>query len=108
MAEALVALDRVADAISHLSPDTLTTADIITVPPEVKADPGMLSCFCMLNCAIHRSYETAKEKKYKKRRNKNILHQLNQKSSDPVFSHYLMFDLGIFAFIVTNWSCLSY
>lgn len=70
MAEALVALDRVADAISHLSPDTLTTADIITVPPEVKADPGMLSCFCMLNCAIHRSYETAKEKKYKKRRNK--------------------------------------
>ncbi|XP_025076107.1 LOW QUALITY PROTEIN: CCR4-NOT transcription complex subunit 10-like [Pomacea canaliculata] len=39
MAEALVALDRVADAISHLSPDTLTTADIITVPPEVKADP---------------------------------------------------------------------
>ena len=42
MAEALVALDRIADAISHLNPESLTPADVSTVPPEAKADPGVL------------------------------------------------------------------
>jgi hypothetical protein len=41
MAEALVASDRIADAISHLNPDTLTAADINTVPPlEPKNEQG--------------------------------------------------------------------
>lgn len=40
MAEALVALDRLADAIGHLNPESLTMTDISTVPPEAKADPG--------------------------------------------------------------------
>ena len=40
MAEALVATDRIADAISHLNPEALTAADVSTVPPEAKADPG--------------------------------------------------------------------
>ena len=40
MAEALVATDRIADAISHLNPEALTPADISTAPPEAKADPG--------------------------------------------------------------------
>nr|KAG5707465.1 hypothetical protein BaRGS_011969 [Batillaria attramentaria] len=39
MAEALVELDRIADAIGHLNPDSLTQADISTVPPEAKSDP---------------------------------------------------------------------
>ncbi|KAK7498125.1 hypothetical protein BaRGS_00010713 [Batillaria attramentaria] len=42
MAEALVELDRIADAIGHLNPDSLTQADISTVPPEAKSDPGAL------------------------------------------------------------------
>ena len=42
MAEALVATDRIADAISHLNPEALTLADVSTVPPEAKADPGWL------------------------------------------------------------------
>ncbi|XP_070200539.1 CCR4-NOT transcription complex subunit 10-like isoform X2 [Littorina saxatilis] len=39
MAEALVATERIADAIGHLNPDALTAADVSTVPPEGKADP---------------------------------------------------------------------
>lgn len=39
MAEALVELDRIADAIGHLNPDALTQVDISTVPPEAKSDP---------------------------------------------------------------------
>lgn len=38
MAEALVALDRIADAIQHLNPETVT--DISTNPPEQKSDQG--------------------------------------------------------------------
>ena len=37
-AEALVALDRIADAVSHLNIDNVT--DISTVPPEPKPDQG--------------------------------------------------------------------
>ena len=36
MAEALVATDRIADAISHLSPEAMTLADVSTVPPDGK------------------------------------------------------------------------
>ena len=42
MAEALVATDKIADAISHLNPEAMTLADVSTVPPGAKADPGWL------------------------------------------------------------------
>ncbi len=42
-AEALVALDRIADAVSHLNIDNVT--DISTVPPEPKPDQGNASLF---------------------------------------------------------------
>lgn len=38
MAEALVALDHIADAISHLNPDNVT--DISVTLPESKQDQG--------------------------------------------------------------------
>ena len=38
MAEALVALDRIADGIQHLNPELVT--DINTIPPEQKSDQG--------------------------------------------------------------------
>lgn len=38
MAEALVALDRIADGIQHLNPELVT--DINTLPPEQKSDQG--------------------------------------------------------------------
>ncbi|XP_076448993.1 CCR4-NOT transcription complex subunit 10-like isoform X2 [Babylonia areolata] len=39
MAEALVAMDRIADAISFLNPEALSPTDVSTVPPEAKVDP---------------------------------------------------------------------
>ena len=38
MAEALVALDKIADGIQHLNPELVT--DINTLPPEPKSDQG--------------------------------------------------------------------
>ena len=40
-AEALVALDRIADAVSHLNPENVT--DISTVNPEPKNEQGECS-----------------------------------------------------------------
>lgn len=43
MAEALVALDKIADGIQHLNPDLVT--DINTLPPEQKSDQGKFILF---------------------------------------------------------------
>lgn len=49
-AEALVALDQIADAIAHLSPDNVT--DISLTLPENKLDQGTASCYSLLLCSL--------------------------------------------------------
>ena len=52
MAEALVELDRIADAVTLLNPEGVT--DISTCPPEVKSEQGQsyLLVFVMVSIAI--------------------------------------------------------